>query len=180
MEERAAILNEIYHSEVIALLKSLQAQTVKNECDAQLYQAQFQTFAYRNQRADLIRQKLEVVTREYSDQNKHFQSKHEEIKTNEIAKREQISENFEGHITQISQQMEEERVNLRVKKEDPQQDEPEFYENEIVKENLMLQSKYEELMKEIDDKSKLMQSQLDAKDGTTATMEAQIQGDIEK
>lgn len=98
MEERAQLLSDMYHQEVIALLKSLQNQTVQNENDAQLYQAQFQTYAYRNQRSDLIRQKLEVVTREYSDQNKHFQQKHEEIKAAEIAKREQIAENFEGHI----------------------------------------------------------------------------------
>jgi len=35
-------------------------------------------------------------------------------------------------------------------------------------------------MKEIDEKSKLMETQLAAKDGSSATMEAQIQLDIEK
>lgn len=49
------------------------------------------------------------MTREYSDQNKHFQVKHTEIKDAEVAKRDQISENFETHITQIRQQMDEER-----------------------------------------------------------------------
>jgi hypothetical protein len=44
----------------------------------------------------------------------------------------------------------------------------------------MLQLKYDELMTEIEDKSKLMDTQLAAKDGTTATMEAQITNDIEK
>jgi hypothetical protein len=44
----------------------------------------------------------------------------------------------------------------------------------------LLQLKYDELMVEIEDKSKLMETQLAAKDGTTATMEAQITNDIEK
>lgn len=76
--------------------------------------------------------------------------------------------------------MEEEREALKVKNEDPKEGEPEIFENEIVKENFMLQHKYLELMKEIEEKSKLMETQLAAKDGTTAQMEAQIAGDIEK
>lgn len=80
--------------------------------------------------------------------------------------------------------MEEERLNLRVKKDktegDTEDGEDDYFENEIVKENLMLHDKYSELLKEIEEKSKLMETQLEQKDGTTATMEAQIQGDIEK
>jgi len=49
--------------------------------------------------------------------------------------------------------METERVSLRVKNETAAEGEPEYYENEIVKENIMLQAKYEELMKEIAEKS---------------------------
>ena len=100
-----------------------------------------------------------MVTREYQDQNKHFMQKHEEIKASEIQKREQIEENFEGHIKQIKQQMVDERENLKVKNEAPDADagESEYFENEVVKENKMLQHKYEELMKEIAEKSKLME-----------------------
>lgn len=121
-----------------------------------------------------------MVTREYQDQNKHFEQKHEEIRQAEIAKREQISQNFEGHIDQIKTQMDEEKLNLRVKNEDAKEDENEFYENEVVKENVMLQAKFDELMKEIEEKSKLMETQIAAKDGSTSTMETQIQADIEK
>jgi hypothetical protein len=45
--------------------------------------------------------------------------------------------------------MEEERLSLRVKNEVVGEVYPEYYENEIVKENTMLQAKYDELMKEI-------------------------------
>lgn len=140
--------------------------------DLQLYTNQFETFAYRNQRADLIRQKFELVTREYSDQNKHFAAKHEEIKAAEIQKRDQISENFESHISQITKQMDEERESLKIKNESAKEGEPQWFENEIVKENVMLQQKYDELMKEIEEKSKLMETQLLAKDGTTTQMES--------
>jgi len=49
-----------------------------------------------------------VITREYSEQNKQFESKHNEIKTAEVNKREQIQSNFEEHITSITTQMAEE------------------------------------------------------------------------
>lgn len=94
-----------------------------------------------------------MVTREYQDQNKHFEQKHEEIRSAEVAKREQISSNFEGHISQIQTQMDDEKANLKVKKDvkeestnedgakeqnQPAEGEADFYENEVVKENIML------------------------------------------
>lgn len=54
--------------------------------------------------------------------------------------------------------MDEELISLRVKNEIVGENEPEYFENEIVKENRMLQTKYEELLKEIEEKSKLMES----------------------
>lgn len=50
----------------------------------------------------------------------------------------------------------EEHEKLKVKNEEPKEGEPETWENEVVKENAMLASKYEELIKEIDEKSVLM------------------------
>ena len=80
-----------------------------------------------------------MVTREYQDQNKHFMQKHEEIKAAEVQKREQIEENFEGHIKQIKQQMVDERENLKVKNEKHEEEGgDEYFENEVVKENKML------------------------------------------
>jgi len=48
---------------------------------------EFNEYARRNQKADLIRQKFEVITREYSDMNKQFSVRHEEIKLAEVEKR---------------------------------------------------------------------------------------------
>ena len=47
---------------------------------------------------------------------------------------------------------------MRVKNEEPKEGEPEFWENEVVKENVMLNAKYEELLKEIEEKSSLMKN----------------------
>ena len=120
------------------------------------------------------------MTREYNDQNKHFQTKHEEIKLQEIQKRDQISRNFEDHIIQIRQQMDDERVALRIPNDEPREGEPEVWENEVVKENALLNHKYEELLKEIAEKSELMASQLEGKEGSSQKMEAQIQQDLDK
>jgi hypothetical protein len=75
-----------------------------------------------------------------------------------VQKREDIISNFEGHITQIRQQMDEEKVALRVKNDLPGQTEtePEYFINEIERENRMLEQKFADLNKEIIEKSVLM------------------------
>ena len=52
--------------------------------------------------------------------------------------------------------MDEERLALRVKNELTGENEPEYFENEITKENRMLEIKFEDLRKEINEKSQLM------------------------
>jgi putative protein kinase ArgK-like GTPase of G3E family len=76
--------------------------------------------------------------------------------------------------------MEEERVALRVPNEAPREGEPDVWENEVVKENAMLNQKYDELLKEIAEKSKLMADQLQGKEGSSEKMEKQIQDDLDK
>lgn len=55
--------------------------------------------------------------------------------------------------------MDEEKLNLRTINDTGIGSE-EYFDNEIVKENITLQLKYEELLKEIQDKSNLMDEQL--------------------
>jgi hypothetical protein len=74
--------------------------------------------------------------------------------------------------------MEEERKTLRVKNDLPGQTEPEYFENEIVKENQMLELKFEDLMKEISEKTVLMDEQIANKDVNTNSIEEKIQKDI--
>ena len=96
-----------------------------------------------------MRQKFETMARDYQDQSKQFETKHVEIVQSEIKKREEIIANFDGHLAQIKVQMEEEKKTLRVINDLKGQSEPEYFENEIVKENRMLELKFEDLMKEI-------------------------------
>lgn len=76
--------------------------------------------------------------------------------------------------------MVDEHEKLKVKNEEPKEGEPEFWENEIVKENAMLELKYQELCAEIEEKSTLMSTQLEGKEGSTSAMEQQITEDIQK
>lgn len=179
-QEKAALLAEVYNGMIAPLMFEQQEQTWTHEGELQLYQAQLSTFNFRNGRADLIRQKLDAVTREYGDQYKHFGQKHLEIRDAEVSKREQISANFETHLVQITQQIADEKIQMQVPNDDPREGEPRFWANEVVKENNTLERKYQELLKEIEDKSGLMARQLAQKGESTEDMEAQIQGDLGK
>lgn len=55
-----------------------------------------------------------------------------------------------------------------------------FWENEVVKENAMLEGKYQELLQEIEEKSLLMQTQISKKGQSATEMEQQITSDLEK
>jgi hypothetical protein len=76
--------------------------------------------------------------------------------------------------------MVDEHEKLKVKNEEPKEGEPEFWENEVVKENAMLELKYQELCAEIEEKSTLMSTQLEGREGSTSAMEQQITEDIQK
>ena len=55
-----------------------------------------------------------------------------------------------------------------------------MWENEIVKENNMLQKKYEALMQEIEEKSKLIDNAIENKSSTNEELEKKIELDIEQ
>ncbi len=63
----------------------------------------------RNQKADLIKQKYEIITREYDQQNKNFAGKHAQIAEEEENRKKEIRASFETHMKNIRQQMEEEK-----------------------------------------------------------------------
>ena len=106
-KERAQKLNEIFVGQVVPLFKKINDQAVDVEADGQLYYWQALEYQNRNNKADLIKQKYEQITREYSSQNMQFQEKHLQIKTEETKKREEIMANFDAHIAQIKQSMDE-------------------------------------------------------------------------
>ena len=114
--------------------------------------------------------------------NKQFSVRHEEIKQAEIEKRAQIQVNFENHLKTITEQIEEDRVKLQCQNEEwtEKSEEPKMWENEIVKENAMLQKKYEALMQEIEEKSKLIDNAIENKSSTNEELEKKIELDIEQ
>jgi hypothetical protein len=82
----------------------------------------------------------------------------------EIQKRENIANNFQEHIKSIGKQMEEEIESMKCVDTQEYKDEESgetktreiHYENEILRENAQLEVKYQDLMKEIAEKSELM------------------------
>jgi len=57
----------------------------------------------------LIRQKYEVISREYASQNKNFDAKHRQIMEEEDQRKTEIAANFTDHVKSIREQMENER-----------------------------------------------------------------------
>lgn len=75
-------------------------------------------------KSDTIKQRYELLSREYNSQNKVFEEKHKEIVAAEKQKRAEIIQNFESHLAEITKQ-------VAVDSDQTQQ-------NEVVTENKML------------------------------------------
>ena len=89
--------------------------------------------------------------------------KHAEIMKNEMKKREQIVTNFEDHISSIQKQILEDTASQRVSEEQETTNEDGTvtktqlqFENNVVAETHKLKLKYDDLLKEIAEKSAMM------------------------
>ena len=107
--------------------------------------------------------------------------KHAEIMKNEMKKREQIVTNFEDHISSIQKQILEDTASQRVTEQIDTTNEDGTvtithleFENNAVAETHKLRLKYEDLLKEIAEKSAMMDQQLVEKKETTESMDARI------
>ena len=100
----------------------------------------------RVRKSEIILEKYKLLSQEYQKQGKDFQSKHDSIKEREKIKISEIKKNFETHFAGMRSQI----------KEDQKAMLNEEGEVSIVKENEELESKYQDLMKEIDEKVNLM------------------------
>ena len=147
-QERANALNNLFAEKVIPLFKDINERAVDCEADVQLYYWQALEYQNRNNKADLIRQKYEQITREYSQQNKQFQEKHIEIKNEEARKRQETVDKFDAHIAQIKKSIQDDMSTHQKENE------------ELVKETADLRVKYEDLKKECEEKMELMAKQI--------------------
>lgn len=107
--------------------------------------------------------------------------KHAEIMKNEMKKREQIVTNFEDHISSIQKQILEDTASQRVTEQIDTTNEDGTvsithleFENNVVAETHKLRLKYDDLLKEIAEKSAMMDQQLVEKKETTESMDAKI------
>ena len=141
-------MNDIFTERVIALLRQINEATIDSQIDEQLYYQQTIEYQNRGEKAEIIKQKYEQITREYNAQNKQFQERHIEIKADEQKKREDIVKNFDEHLRTIKQSME----------KDVSQSQEE--NKQLIVETSDLENKYEDLKKECAEKIELMNTQM--------------------
>ena len=135
-------LIDFYNERIGSFLKHTHNQTLEAEAEKMYLDEQVDILFERRQKADLVKQRFEVLAREYNDQNKQFEQRHTEITKQEREKREQIRQGFEDHLKGIKDQLGDENTRNQ-----------EAIDS-IDKENNDLAEKYDELKKEIDEKSK--------------------------
>ena len=64
-EERGDAINDIFTDRLVPLLRQINAATIEAQVDEQLYYQQTLEYQNRGNKADIIRQKYEQITREY-------------------------------------------------------------------------------------------------------------------
>jgi hypothetical protein len=104
-EQRAEKLNHFYLDKVIPFYREVINKSIQAQLDEQLFDHQAREMLSRNQKADLIRKKFEIITREYDQQNKQFEMKHMQVKEEEEKRREEIVANFDSHLKTIQEQI---------------------------------------------------------------------------
>jgi hypothetical protein len=115
-------------------------------------------------RAEIIMQKYQVLSQEYQGQAKSFKEKHEQVQKDEVSKREGIIFNFENHYSSIKEQMKQDHAQLC----------DESGTLLILKENESLEEKYQDLLKEIEEKGELMDKQIAEKAEGTKTLQSSL------
>ena len=166
LEERAEVLNDLFLNELVPFLREVNVAVIDAQVEEQLYYQQTLEFQNRGQKAELIRQKYETITREFNGQNKQFQERHAEICVEEVSKREQILKNFDEHLVTIRSQMSEDVAKSRE-------------ENELIRqETETLQAQYADLYAECTEKKELMQKQLAEQESKTSNIEETLHSQI--
>lgn len=82
-EEKASQLNALFSERIVPFYRDVIQMTLTAQFDELLVDFKAQEQNLRNQKADLIKQKFEVITREYDQQNKNFELKHRQIASDE-------------------------------------------------------------------------------------------------
>ena len=149
------VLEELKREHKVALTLKLHQEILDFKLDILL--------DHQAKKASLIFSKYELLTREYQNQNKNLKENHERIINSEQVKRQEIISNFENHLAQIRTQIREDADKLEADGG-----------GDIVKENTMLKTQFDALMKEIDEKSLLMDNQIEEKEKTSGTIEEEM------
>lgn len=84
------MLNKFFHEAIIEELKREQKRTIDIIVNGQIMSLEANEYENRYAKSDTIKQRYELLSREYNSQNKVFEEKHKEIVAAEKQKREEI------------------------------------------------------------------------------------------
>jgi len=84
------LLNKFFHEAIIEELKREQKRTIDIIVNGQIMSLEANEYENRYAKSDTIKQRYELLSREYNSQNKVFEEKHKEIVAGEKQKREEI------------------------------------------------------------------------------------------
>ena len=97
-KEKIAQMTELFNNEIIPNYRDTMAKIVKVTSDQTINEYLKEWHEERLNSAKAIQNKYMVISQEYQNQAKSFREKHEEIYAQELAKREEISNNFTNHF----------------------------------------------------------------------------------
>lgn len=141
---------QLFNDEIIVEYRKAFESVIHVTSDHALDEFMSEYTSEQAKRAEIIMQKYQVLSQEYQGQAKSFKEKHEQVQNDEVTKRQGIISNFENHYASIKEQMKTDHAALC--------DEDGVLQ--ILKENDNLEEKYQELMKEIEEKGELMDKQI--------------------
>jgi hypothetical protein len=155
---------ELYDKEIILDYSKAFKNVIFITSDHALNEYMSEYSSEQSKRAEIIMQKYQILSQEYQGQSKSFKEKHEQVQNDEVSKRQGIISNFENHYSSIKEQM--------------KQDHAALCDEEgvllILKENDNLEEKYQELMKEIEEKGELMEKQITEKEEGTSNLQTSL------
>jgi chromosome segregation ATPase len=157
-------LFEFFKSSVLPAFTSMQKDLQNAKLGEELDGYKVLLLDNKTKTAEAMKSRYEVITREFSNQNKQLTDNHNQIVSAEEKKREEIRANFNDHINSVTSKMQEDYKG----------------ESSVVEETKNLETQYLDLLKEIEEKTKLMDDEIKNKSESTQSIQGQIKGTIDE
>lgn len=157
-------MSELFVNQINPFHKQIVRDFVNNSGEENFEEVHLNSVKQKLERMYQIQDKFKILSVEYQNQAKSFQLKHNEIAKSEKEKRLQTMNNFDKHYTDIKSQMADENKSLT----------DENGELSLAIENRRLDEKYQDLVKEVKDKTEVMKQNIEEKDKGSDEIETKM------